>query len=252
MILLVLLAQPSNDGGANVALDDERLQEDIPKGLQKVELDLDDALFLEFEENEEQPPPEPEPEQQPETDVTVPVPVESKSKKTRKKFLIFGAIAGLCLLLGAGGSYFFLKSWLNKPQEQAVHEQPAEEAKGHEAKPAHENASAEGQEEKAKAPTLSPYAFEPFQAEYVLNDQIRFLTCRFSVQNATDIMRLEMQAKSIFIRDGVYRYFKSSSLSFLDNPANSEKLKTDLAAVINQYMKSGQVSEILLDEYVVR
>ena len=50
MILLILLAQPSPPGDANVALDDERLQDVVPKGLQKVELDLDDALFLEFEE----------------------------------------------------------------------------------------------------------------------------------------------------------------------------------------------------------
>ena len=65
-------------------------------------------------------------------------------------------------------------------------------------------------------------------------------------------MRLELQTKSLVIRDGVYRYLKNSSLSFLDNPQNSEKLKSDLATVVNQYMQSGKVSEILLETYVVK
>jgi flagellar FliL protein len=61
-----------------------------------------------------------------------------------------------------------------------------------------------------------------------------------------------MQTKSILIRDGIYRYLKNAPLSFLDNPDNSDKLKQDLARVINQHLKSGQVSEILIEEYVVR
>jgi flagellar protein FliL len=53
MTLLILLAQTPPAGDGKVAIDDERLQDGVPKGLQKVELDLDDALFLEFEEKED-------------------------------------------------------------------------------------------------------------------------------------------------------------------------------------------------------
>ncbi len=88
--------------------------------------------------------------------------------------------------------------------------------------------------------------------EFVLADQIRILTFTLSIPDVTELMRLEMEVKSVFIRDGIYRYLKNAPLSCLDNPDNSDKLKNDLAAVVNQHMKSGTVSEILIEEYVVR
>jgi flagellar FliL protein len=254
MILLILLAQPSPPGDANVALDDERLQDVVPKGLQKVELDLDDALFLEFEEKEEvlvQPPAEalPEPEETP----LAPEISTSPAKPGRKKMWILGIAAGLCLLLGAGGAYFFMKSDKTQPEEgEKTTQEPS-----HSQTPAAQQSTPEqnatpGAPEAAMPEKIYTYSLEQFQVEYVQNDQIRFLTCRFSIPGASEIMRLELQTKSLVIRDGVYRYLKNSSLSFLDNPQNSEKLKSDLATVVNQYMQSGKVSEILLETYVVK
>lgn len=252
MTLLVLLAMPLPDGDTNVALDDERLKDDVPKGLQKVELDLDDALFLEFEEKEEEPPPaESEPEPETETETTALVPQEkAPSSFDRKKYLILGIAAALCLILGAGGAYFFLKSGVEETSapQQTENASQAEGPSGEQAEaPAHEAAKAP-----AMPPALVTHTLEKFQVEYVVANQIRFLSCSLSIPGITEIMRLEMQAKSVFIRDGVYRYLKNAPLSFLDNPGNSDKLKNDLAAVINQHMKSGSVSEIMIEEYVVR
>ena len=247
MILPLLIAQTSPDGESNVTLDDERLQEGIPKGLQKVELDLDDALFLEFEEKEEEPEPEPEPE--PEAPSPPPAVQEHPAPaRSRKKILIFGIAAVLCLLLGAGGAYFFMKSGTEQPQEAA--EPVSQPAKGEHAntetkKPTSENAT-------VKPVVLVAHPLARFQVEYALADQIRFLTCRLVVTNITELMRLELETKSVFVRDGIYRYLKNAPLSFLDNPANSDKLKKDLAQVINQHLKSGQIDEILIEEYVVR
>ena len=247
MILPLLFAQTSPDGESNVTLDDERLQEGIPKGLQKVELDLDDALFLEFEEKEEEPEPEPVPE--PEDQAAPPAVQEQPAPaRSRKKLLIFGVAAALCLLLGAGGAYFFMKSGTEQPEEVAEPApQPAEaehaDTAPHKSTP--ENAT-------AKPVVLVAHPMARFQVEYVLADQIRFLTCRLVVTNITELMRLELETKSVLVRDGVYRYLKNAPLSFLDNPANSDKLKKDLAKVINQHMKSGQIDEILIEEYVVR
>lgn len=251
MILFILLAQPSREGAANVTLDDERLQDAVPKGLQKVELDLDDALFLEFEEKEETPPPPPE---LPEPEAP---PIEAKTdapaKSIRKKLWIFGIAAILCLLLGGGGTYFFLKSTPEKageatypaaqaPQSQAALQEPA---------PAAENASPASPAQGKPSASIT-YALEKFQVEYDQDNQLRLLTCRLSIPGVTEIMRLELQTKSVFVRDGVYRYLKNSSLSFLNNPDNAGKLKSDLVAVINRHLKSGQVSEIILEEYVVK
>ncbi|GAB6110887.1 flagellar basal body-associated FliL family protein [Desulfomicrobium salsuginis] len=252
MILLVLLAQPLQNGDTNVALDDERLRDEVPKGLQKVELDLDDALFLEFEEKEEEPPPPPA-EQEPEQTVPALAPQElTAPKRSRKKILIFGLAAALCLLFGAGGAYFFMKSSSDEPTKQpAEAEEPRQqtEAAPH---PQPEASSPEADNATKQPPVLVTHSLERFQVEFALADQIRILTFTLSIPNVTEIMRLEMQVKSVFIRDGIYGYLKSAPLSFLDNPANSDKLKSDLAAVINRHMKSGTVSEILIEEYVVR
>jgi flagellar FliL protein len=252
MILLVLFAQPLQNGDTNVALDDERLRDEVPKGLQKVELDLDDALFLEFEEKEEELPPPPA-EQEPEPSAQALVPQEQAApKRSRKKIWIFALAAALCLLFGAGGAYFFMKSptgELAKQQTEAEEPQQQTEATPH----AQPETAASGAENASKElPQLVTHTLERFQVEFALADQIRILTFTLSIPNVTEMMRLEMQAKSIFIRDGIYGYLKNAPLSFLDNPANSDKLKSELAAVINRHMKSGTVSEILIEEYVVR
>ena len=253
MILLILLAQISPAGDKNVALDDERLQDSVPKGLQKVELDLDDALFLEFEEKEEEAEttpveslPEPEesapPSEQPET----------PARKNRKKLWIFGIAAGLCLLLGAGGSYFFMKSDPPVPGEQTSTdaESTQEPQTPQDSAPAQVDSPEKAQAQKPEE--IQAYSLEQFQIEYNLEGKIRFLTCRFSIPDTTPIMRAEILAKRVLIRDGIYRYLKNSPLFFLDTPQESEKLKTDITTVINQTLKSGQVSEILLEEYVVK
>ena len=251
MILFILLAQPSREGAANVTLDDERLQDAVPKGLQKVELDLDDALFLEFEEKEETPPPPPElPE--PETPAIAPQ-AEVPAKGIRKKLWIFGVAAILCLLLGGGGTYFFMKSSLEKAEEagdQATGA-PQSQTASPESAPAGENATP-GPPAQAEPGTSITYALEKFQVEYAQDNQLRLLTCRLSIPGVTEIMRLELQTKSVLVRDGVYRFLKNSSLSSLNNTDNAEKRKGDLVAVINRHLKSGQVSEIILEEYVVK
>lgn len=253
MILFILLAQPSPEGGSNVALDDERLQESVPKGLQKVELDLDDALFLEFEEKEEPAPTPAEPALEPEEKPVVPHADTSAKRRWPKpsKLWIFGIAAALCLLLGAGAGYFFMKSGQEKPEEASKAENISQsQTPSSESKP-EVNATVE-LPTPAKPALEYTYSLEQFQVEYVLNDQIRFLTCRFSIKGVSEILRYELQQNSLFIRDGVYRYLKNSPLSFLDNPENSDRLKSDLVTVVNKFLKSGQVSEILLEEYVVK
>lgn len=252
MIRFILLAQTPPEGDSNVALDDERLQDSVPKGLQKVELDLDDALFLEFEEKEEDPEPEPVESAPEPTETTLPTEKsEIPDAKSRKKYWIFRIAAALCLLLGSGGAYFFMKSGPPYPDEQATEAQLPEEQP---ANPDSEPASDESSEKRAtpEPEQLDVFSLEEFHIEYDLDGKTRFLTCRFSIPHATPVMRAELQAKTLFVRDGIYRYLKNSPLSFLATSEESEKLKADIATVVNQNIKSGRVSEILLEEYVVK
>lgn len=257
MTLLILLAQTPPAGDGKVAIDDERLQDGVPKGLQKVELDLDDALFLEFEEKEDVTTSTaieslPEPEEAPGTGEPVEGSPEATTKSGRKKVLIFGIAIILCLLLGAGGAYFFMKSGSPPPEDQS--EAAPESLPGENA--ATQTGAADGPSAAStnaqQTEQLLAFPLEAFQVAYTLDGKTRFLTSRFSIPDTTPVMRAELQAKKIFVRDGIYRYLKNSPLSFLDNPQESEKLKTDIAAVINQNIKSGQVSEILIEEYVVQ
>ena len=254
MIRFILLAQTSPDGDSNVALDDERLKDDVPKGLQKVELDLDDALFLEFEEKEEVPETTAV-ESAPEPEEAAPAAEEPavQPSKSRKKLWIFGIAALFCLLLGSVGAYFFMKSGPPYPDEQTSAQGTVPEAPhgaGTQSASAPDGPSAT--EASAKPEQIEVYSFEQFQVEYKHDGKIRFLTCRISIPGTTPVMQAEFQAKKTFLRDGIYRYLKNSPLSFLATPEESEKMKTDIAAVVNQIIKSGQVSEILLEEYVVK
>ena len=97
MILPVLLAQPSSPEDSKVNLDRGGLREDIPRGLQKVELDLDDALFLEFEDKEE-PAPQSLPAPQEEEETVQPV---TRPFWKNPKVLI---AVGVLLLAGAGSA----------------------------------------------------------------------------------------------------------------------------------------------------
>lgn len=243
MILPILFAQPSLDGDSNVTLDDERLQDNVPKGLQKVELDLDDALFLEFEDKEPPPPtpaePQPTFEPEPEAPGQEALPTATTRipfKFTQKKIVIFGIAATLCLLLGAGSAYYFMTSGLQPESQDTKHNQTTANEDA--------NSSATGQ--------LSIYSFDRFQVEYTVGSQVRFLICRFAIPDANATLRLELQNKDVAIRDGIYHYLKNSPISFLNNSANHEKLKADIVAIINTFVTNAEVSSVHFEEYVVK
>jgi flagellar FliL protein len=252
MILPILFAQPSPDGDANVTLDDERLQDTVPKGLQKVELDLDDALFLEFEEKEPPPatPAEPEPASEPKPeparpDAPPPAKIRIRDKFTRNKLVIFAIAAALCLLLGASGAFLFMTSGLqpeNLETQKGKNQTTAGEK--HDASSLDANSSAEGQ--------IAVYPFDRFQVEYTVDSQVRFLICRFSIPDANAALRLELQNKDVVIRNGIYHYLKNAPVSFLNNSTNPEKLKTDIVAIINTFVTNGDVSSVHFEEYVVK
>jgi flagellar FliL protein len=234
MILPILFAQPSSED-AKVNLDQEKLADDIPKGLQKVDLDLDDALFLEEEEKKDEPEPQTLPTPQAE-----PAPAARPFWKNPKILIALGVL----LLAGIGGVMFFLSSPEEPPVPVAqVEEPPVQE---------HNASRPTEQKDNATEPTVPLFAFSPFQVEHIQGERVRLLTCRFGVPDAAQTLAMEMRFKEIILRDGVYRYLKNTPLSFLDDPENSEKLKADIVTVLNQNLQSGQISSILLEEYVVQ
>lgn len=260
MILLILLAQPTSGDDSNVTLDDERLEDNVPKGLQKVELDLDDALFLEFEEPDEKE--EPEPTDLPDTPATA-AEDEKKAKRPARWFAddaplwqrwwVYVLIGLICLLLGAAGVYFFLKLKF-EDMHQTQTSLNATAATAHSAGTAQSQTGNATAQKKTRSTPHTSYRFEQFQVEYQDQGHVRILRCRISISRIPQDLHDELLAQLLPVRDSIYLYLKKSSIAFLDSPENSDKLRADITTAINRHLTKGRIpeTELLFDEYVVQ
>ena len=215
----------------------------------KVELDLDDAPFLEEpleEEKKEEAPPEPE---------TTPVPVETKEEEEEKPSKLQLLLARLKankkkLILAGGASAVLLIAFIvvNKfifgppaekvqptgPKLVTVQTQPKDEAD-------------------PNAPAVYVVNWEPFLVELRGSEgEIRFLYCQFSTPTTDPVLHSELLAKKVALRDAVYYYLKRQPLTFLSDSTRQGALKEDIINVINEHVSSAKISELYFEEYVVR
>lgn len=208
-------------------------EQDFSTTPQKVELDLDDAPFLEEEEEEEEgKKPDKRPGKQD---------IEEKKEQKQKdaqstawwksKKTIFMA-AGLLLLLLALLIWFIFFHKSASTPEKTQDPSPEQEAK---------------QEESSKPEQIN-LEFKPFQIEYLQDGQIRFLFCKLAFAT-NDVLKWEIERKTMLLRDAIYYYLKNKKLTFLDNKDNVEQLKNDLLSVVNQFLSNGRIQQILLQEY---
>ncbi|QLA16415.1 flagellar basal body-associated FliL family protein [Desulfolutivibrio sulfoxidireducens] len=212
-------------------LDDSELSDELPKALQKVELDLDDAPFLE-DEKEEAPPPAPEAPPPPATGLPATV-------WWKKKIVIFGGAGILLLILGLA-AYFLLIS-----KEEAL-PPPVEETA----------------EEEAPEPEHSPPPAEEKEAVVVLDHflveqtnekgEAFLLSLKFSTVAKSEELEKELKRNAVALRDAVYYYLKNKQLIYLDDKKNAEALKQDLMSVMNQFLGEEQIQNLLIEEYVVK
>ena len=81
---------------------------------------------------------------------------------------------------------------------------------------------------------------------------VRFLVCRFAGMTTNETLKMEAEAKQLVLRDTIYYYLMHKDKEFLGNTANAEALKRDILAVVNQYLSSGQIDQVLLEDYVIK
>ena len=232
------MADDSLDTQVKAKLDDSELSDDLPKALQKVDLDLDDAPFL---EDEEEAPAAPEASAEP-------FPEEASTeeqKPSRKKFIFIGA-AALVLLLGGAAAFFLLR----KPAAPPVQAPPPVAPEAEPAVPP------------APPPVLEPP--KPPQPELVMpmapflvemtdaTGRTRFLNLRFTAVTTDPAVRLEFMRNTIVVRDAVYYYLKNKSMEFLTDKKNTETLKKDVLSVINQFIGAQPLDNLLIEEYLVK
>ncbi|SMF39653.1 flagellar basal body-associated FliL family protein [Desulfovibrio gilichinskyi] len=227
-----------------LALDDiddseEEIQAPEPtsKATQKVDLDLDDAPFLE-DEDEEDLSPEEEPKELEALEEAKP-----KAKSSGSKKFIYIGIGVVILLL----SLILVKLFLFTDRPPAEPPAPVEE------KAVEIPKQVEAPPPPPKEPGVTLLRMDPFWVEQKdEKGHIRFLVARFAMTTTDERIVAEYSRKTLILRDAIYYYLKNKDLQFLSDKNNAEKLKKDLLMVINQYIVAGQFETILFEKYLVR
>jgi len=220
----------AGSGQSKAQLDDS----EASKATQKVDLDLDDAPFLEDEEEEEEIAPVHE-EEMPLLDEEAKKPgFDFKALLRNKLFLI---AAGIILLL----LVVIVILLLREPEAPPPPPPPPPAAQPTEETPLVE-------EKPEILIRLDPFLIEQRDKE----NKIRFLEVRVVVSTQDDGLARQFKQETYTIRNALYYYLKNKDLEFLSDKDNSDKLKKELLAIINQYMGFGEFDTLLFEQYLVR
>ena len=185
----------------------------------KVELDLEDAPFLEEEEEEEETKPSDEVATGKGTGgATLP---RWKGLVKNRRFQIAAAIL-LVLLIAIAIAL-------------AVILQPSDESSQEPAQQGNQTVPVQTPEE--PEPEAQTLVWDPFWVEYVVDQgEVRFLHAKFATATTSEKLAFEISRKQ----------------TFLAEPENAEALKRDLLSVVNQYLTTGQVDTLLIEEYLIK
>lgn len=208
-------------------LDEEVARDADPRAMEKVELDLDDAPFLEAE-------PEDDPGSTAETVVTE----EPAAEQTP----VPRATPPLWKLISGGGLAFLLTALIvllivARTREPDMSSGPN---------------TGDGADQAVPASQSVSLTFEPFLVEYLQEGRTRFLHLVFTASAAGPLeLTREINQKQRLLRDSVYRYLKDKDLVFLDNADNAETLKQDILQALNRHLDRGGFSQLYIIDYMV-
>ena len=221
----------SSSGQPKAQLDDS----EASKATQKVDLDLDDAPFLEDEDEEEEIALEEEETpllQEPEEETKFDFSALFKNKAV----LIGGGVIVLLIVI-------ILILLMREPETPPPPPPP----------PVEEVTPEEKTPDAVEEIPEILIRLDPFLIEQMDSDnQIRFLEVRVVVSTPEDGLARQFKQETYAVRNALYYYLKNKDLQFLSDKDNSDKLKSELLAIINQYMGYGQFETILFEQYLVR
>ncbi|SOB57082.1 Flagellar basal body-associated protein FliL [Pseudodesulfovibrio profundus] len=206
------------------------------KATQKVDLDLDDAPFLEDEDEEEE-------DVVFEEEETPLLAEEEKKgfdlKALFKNKLVIIFIGIILLLIGVIGFLIMREPETLPPPPPQQEQEIVEEAVP--AEPIVE-------EIPETLIRLEPFLIEQRDKE----NTIRFLEVRIVISTPDEGLAKQFKQETFTVRNALYYYMKNKDLQFLSDKENSDKLKKELLAIINQYMGFGQFETLLFEQYLVR
>jgi flagellar protein FliL len=199
------------------ALDRGAPSSKLPDGARKVELDLDDAPFL---DNDYTPPTEQAPGDEARKAFAHPDQEQPEVVRRRPRlFLVLGA-ATAATLAAITVAVVLLLPW---------------------------------HEDEVTIPEPSYLvSLEPFYIEQQASDGLRFLQCRFTLPAGNAALESEIRAKQLLLRDALFFALSRREPTFLNQPEEATLLKRDLLTVINQLLTTGQLGDMHIAEYVIR
>lgn len=202
--------------------------DNAPVAVKKVELDLDDAPFLQTEEKTP-------------AKAEVPEDLEDRSeeeekRKRRKKLIILSALIGGVVLIVVAIAlwWFFFRTpppappSAPEPEVIVVPSTPAPV----------------GDQEIVRE-------FAPFIVPTIGPDgKTGFLICRFSAISKDEVVNQEVQQQLLPLRDAIYYYLRSKDNAFLVDARNAPEIRRDLLSVFNDYLTQGKLEDIVFESYL--
>ena len=206
----------------------------------KVELDLDDAPFLEDIEEKKPPPKEPPPK------APEPQPAPQPDKKpgffARKKKLIIIAAAALVLLLAAGGAALFFLGGGDKDPAPVLPDENVIIVQVNGTQPV--------------MPELSVPAhlveMDAFIVPHVGSEgEVRFFRFVLALPLEEAIQVQEVEARLVEVRGALYYYLSNRSLQFNTTEEDYATFKQDLVSVINEHLSAKKITDVYILESLV-
>lgn len=195
----------------------------------KVELDLDDAPFLQAE-REDIPGPTHE--------VAVPEEPEDEAEKavrSKRKRIAIACGAALAIVIGVAVWWFFFRV----PPAVAPGIEPEVIVVPSAAVPAQ--------------PDEFVRQFEPFVVPTKdAAGNISFLICKFSSISRNANLNQEIDRQRVALRDAIYFYLRGKDSAFLLDARNGNAVKADLLSIFNDYLTQGKLEDILFESYLSR
>lgn len=205
---------------------------------QKVQLDIEDAPFLLDTEEEAVPFKEPE-EISHSSTPTLPNEQDQDSILRRKKLRkqkIFVIILSIFIIVIAISWFLFFQDVppLEEPTlpEQTVVIVPSTE--------------------KITGPQEYKITFKPFTVAQPSGNSVKFLEATFVGISKDEKVIKESKSKELVLRDAIYYYLSNKTHGYLIDPKNTLVIKQDLLDIVNGYLISGKMEDILLENYIVK
>lgn len=107
-------------------------------------------------------------------------------------------------------------------------------------------------------PTALPYStemvatLEPFLIEDRREGQVNFLETQFALVAEDKDTYRDIIDKNLILRDAIYYYLNNQDASFLFEPKNIKILKNVLEGIVNGHLGQGKLKELLIVQYLIR